>query len=92
MTAPEQVAWLLEWPATKFLPARYYAADEHQPVLDPNSATRFCRREDALAVGKAVGLAPVGRHRIPSTTECTAVEHAWLPSDALENARAEKTA
>lgn len=74
----DQACWLLEWAGDKHLPVRYYAADEHQPVLDPNLATRFCRREDALAVGKAVGLSPKGQWRIPSTKECTAVEHIFL--------------
>lgn len=72
------IAWLLEWPANKFQPTRYYAADEHQPVLDPNLATRFCRKQDAMAVGKALNLAPSDN----LSDRCRAVEHVWLTRES----------
>lgn len=46
-----QVAWLVEWPASKQMPVRYWhATDGH--MLDPHEATWLARRQDAEAVIK----------------------------------------
>lgn len=78
-----EVAWLLEWRPTEYMPTRYYSADHPQPVLDPNKATRFARKEDAMAAGKALGLRPSDNPAGPNV--CRAVEHAWLPSAEIAN-------
>ena len=61
-----QVAWLIEWPADKHNPLRYYAAGE-QAVLSANDATRFAREQDARAVMKAEKL-----------QGAKATEHKWI--------------
>lgn len=62
-----ETAWLIEWPADKFGPIRYWTASETQPVIDHLEATRFSRKADADAVVKAMGL-----------KGCKSVEHMWL--------------
>lgn len=61
-----EVAWLIEWPADKHSPIRYFAAGE-QAVIDANDATRFSRRQDAEAVKRAEKLQGV-----------RVVEHMWM--------------
>ena len=49
------IAWLIEWPADRQSPVRYWhPTDGH--VIDPNHAVRFCRQEDAEAVLKRDAL------------------------------------
>lgn len=43
------VAWLIEWPADRQMPVRYWHPTEGH-VIDPQHAVRFCREEDAHAV------------------------------------------
>lgn len=71
LLSPDQVdeaAWLIEWPADKHAPLRYYAAGE-QAVMSPNDATRFCRKKDAEAVSRAEKI-----------TGARVVEHLWMSS------------
>ena len=44
-----QTAWLIEWPANKHDPVRYWHASEPR-VMDPNDATAFARKVDAEAM------------------------------------------
>ena len=48
-------AWLIEWPANKHDPVRYWHASEPR-VMDPNDATAFARKVDAEAMMKRDGL------------------------------------
>lgn len=64
--ALDESAWLIEWPADKYAPLRYYAAGE-QAVMSANDATRFCRKSDAEAVKRAEKL-----------TGVNIVEHLWM--------------
>jgi hypothetical protein len=72
-----ETAWLIEWPADKYGPIRYWAAGEPQPVIDANHATRFARRDDAVAALYAY-----------ADQSAKAVEHMWINSTK----RAEKSA
>ena len=49
----DETAWLIEWPADKYGPDRYFAAGEKAPIIDVNSATRFARKADAEAIMRA---------------------------------------
>jgi len=60
-------SWLIEWPATRQEPVRYWHPTEGH-VIDPNHAVRFCRQEDAEAMLKRDGLHAGAK----------AVEHRWL--------------
>lgn len=71
-----ETAWLIEYASNKWNPARYWAAGEPHPVVDPNHATRFARREDAVAVMGAY-----------AATQAKPVEHSWV--DMLAPARGE---
>lgn len=64
------MSWLIEWPANKQYPRRYYAAGEPY-VIDPNDATRFSRKQDAQAFIKAERMTQGGAE---------AVEHLWMPN------------
>jgi hypothetical protein len=46
----DESAWLIEFPADKYGPVRYWAAGEELPVIDVDHATRFARKEDAAAI------------------------------------------
>lgn len=61
--------WLIEWPADRQMPVRYWHPTEGH-VLDPNHSIRFCRREDAEAMLK--------RDRISAGAR--PVEHMWVAS------------
>lgn len=65
-------AWLIEWPADRQMPVRYWHPIEGH-VIDPNHAVRFCRREDAEAMLKRDHLFGGARP----------VEHMWttFPTD-----------
>lgn len=65
-------AWLIEWPADRQMPVRYWHPTEGH-VLDPSHAVRFCRREDAEAMLKRDHLFGGARP----------VEHMWLARAAL---------
>lgn len=60
-------AWLIEWPADRQMPVRYWHPTEGH-VLDPNHAVRFARREDAEAMLKRDHLFGGAK----------AVEHMWV--------------
>jgi hypothetical protein len=47
----KKTAWLIEWPADRRLPVRYWHPTEGY-TLDPACSVRFCREEDARAVLK----------------------------------------
>lgn len=49
--ALREAAWLIEWPADRQNPVRYWHPTEGH-VIDPQHAVRFCRREDAEAMAK----------------------------------------
>jgi hypothetical protein len=69
LLSPDQVdeaAWLIEWPADKYGPIRYYAAGE-QPVVSADDATRFCRKKDAEAIS-----------RVEKISGARIVEHLWM--------------
>ncbi len=72
----DEIAWLIEWPATRQMPVRYWHPSEGH-VIDPNHAVRFSRREDAEAMLKRDHL-----------MEARAVEHMWCalspPSASVE--------
>lgn len=51
-----EAAWLIEWPADKYGPVRYWAAGEPLPVISAEDATRFARAADAEAVIRAEKL------------------------------------
>lgn len=61
-----EAAWLIEWPANRQMPVRYWHPTEGH-VLDANDAVRFCRREDAEAMLKRDHLFGGAK----------AVEHIW---------------
>src|SRR5574343_1360013 len=61
-----EAAWLIEWPASRQMPVRYWHPTEGH-VLDANDAVRFCRREDAEAMLKRDHLFGGAK----------AVEHIW---------------
>lgn len=61
--------WLIEWPADRQMPVRYWHPTEGH-VVDPNHAVRFCREEDAAAVCKRDHLYHGARP----------VEHLWCTS------------
>lgn len=71
----EEAAWLIEWPADKYGPIRYWAAGEPKPVIDVNHATRFARREDAVAVMGAYAETGAKVH-----------EHLWMVAPKKEAA------
>lgn len=64
-------AWLIEWPADRQMPVRYWHPTEGH-VIDPNHAVRFCREEDAAAMCKRDHLFGGARP----------VEHKWLDTAA----------
>lgn len=74
------VGWLIEWPADRRMPVRYWHPTEGY-VLDPNDAVRFCRREDAAAVCKREHLFAGARP----------VEHVWLAALSSTKGDAGKT-
>ena len=56
LTSEEPItAWLIEWPATKHDPVRYWHASEPR-MMDHHDATWFVRKQDAEAVLKRDGL------------------------------------
>jgi len=64
----EATAWLIEWAEDRHGPTRYYSPGE-PPVIDPNNALRFARKEDAerfMHADKFQGA--------------KATEHLWLAS------------
>jgi hypothetical protein len=67
----DEIGWLIEWPADRHGPVRYFSAGE-PPVIDPNHALRFARKEDAEAFMK--GWVTSTRANI---TGAKAVEHMW---------------
>ncbi len=72
----DETAWLVEFPADKYGPIRYWSAADPQPVISADDATRFCRQKDAEAVAHAKGL-----------TNAKAVEHMWMaPQKATKRA------
>jgi hypothetical protein len=73
----DETAWLIEWPADKYGPVRYWAAGEPQAVIDATNATRFCREADAMAVMRAEGL-----------KGCEPAEHMWCAPKKREKAAA----
>jgi hypothetical protein len=88
-----ETAWLIEWPSDKYGPIRYWAAGEPKPVIDPNLATRFARRADAVAVmgayaekGAAVAehmwIAPKPKQRAASGTPTRRAETTGSVSEA----------
>lgn len=68
-------AWLLEWPADRQMPVRYWHPTEGH-VIDPKHALRFARREDAEMMRK--------RDHLMGTR---AVEHQWLMNDTSATSR-----
>lgn len=74
-----ETAWLIEWPADRHGPTRYYAAGE-PPVIDANHALRFARREDAEAVLNRGELRGATKH---GAKVC---EHLWMPPRTAEAA------
>lgn len=64
--ALDETAWLIEWPADRHGPIRYYSHGE-QAVIDSNEATRFARKCDAEKVAKVEELAG---HKV--------VDHKWV--------------
>ena len=62
-----ETAWLIEWPADRQNPVRYWHPTEGN-VIDPNHAVRFAREEDAGAVCKRDQLRAGARP----------VEHMWV--------------
>lgn len=60
-------AWLIEWPADRQNPVRYWHPTEGH-VIDPNHAIRFSREEDAAAMIKREHLFGGARP----------VEHMWI--------------
>jgi hypothetical protein len=71
---PVQSSWLIEWPADRQMPVRYWHPTEGH-VIDPNHAVRFCRRVDAEAMLKRDHLGAGAR----------AVEHKWINAPTGSN-------
>lgn len=62
----DETAWLIEWPADRHGPIRYWSPGE-APVIGANDACRFSREADAKAI-----------IRVEKLRGCNAVEHMWL--------------
>ena len=71
----DETAWLIEWPADRHGPIRYYSPAE-APVISHDDALRFARKKDAEAVIRAEHL-----------RGCAAVEHMWM-APAAKKAKA----
>jgi len=76
-----ETGWLIEWPADRHGPTRYYSVGE-PPVIDANNATRFARKEDAEAVLRRGELKGATKH---GAKVC---EHMWMPLLKREEAAA----
>lgn len=68
----DDTAWLIEFPADKYGPIRYYAAGE-PPVINSTDATWFMREKDAKAVLHSEKL-----------TRGYAVEHRWVAVEKVD--------
>lgn len=67
---PAEAGWLIEWPATKLLPLRWYTPGEPY-TFDANKALRFARAEDAEAFLRR-------GERFSMAADAKAVEHSWV--------------
>jgi hypothetical protein len=64
----DETAWLIEWPANKHAPQRYFGGKGEPPVMSASDAVRFSREQDAKAVAKDMKL----------LSGYTIVEHKWV--------------